>query len=125
MEIEFDPEKSAKNEKERGLPFELVRELDWTKARISRDNRHDYGEERLVAFVPKHGRLYFVCFCVRETTTRVISFRKAKKKEVTSYGKTPDAAPRPTSNAAPTSSSDASSTPASDRRRGRGPRTDR
>ena len=28
MEIEFDPEKSAKSAKERGLPFELTAELD-------------------------------------------------------------------------------------------------
>jgi len=116
MEIEFDPTKSAKNEEERSLPFELVRELEWGKARISRDDRRDYGEERFVAFVPKDGRLYVVCFCLREKTTRVISFRKANEKEVTSYGKIP-AAP-------PTSTSDASSTPTSDRRRGRGPRTD-
>jgi uncharacterized DUF497 family protein len=41
MEIEFDPAKSAKNEEERSLPFELVRELEWGKARISRDDRRD------------------------------------------------------------------------------------
>ncbi len=116
MEIEFDPAKSAKNEEERSLPFELVRELEWGKARISRDDRRDYGEERFVAFVPKDRRLYVVCFCLREKTTRVISFRKANEKEVTSYGKIPDAAPTSTPNTA--------STPTPDRRRGRGPRTD-
>jgi uncharacterized protein len=68
MEIEFDPKKSAKNAKERGLPFELVRGLEWAKARIVRDDRRDYGEERFLAFVPKNGRLYFVCFCPREGT---------------------------------------------------------
>ncbi len=45
-----------------------------------------------MAFVPKDRRLYVVCFCLREKTTRVISFRKANEKEVTSYGKIPDAA---------------------------------
>ena len=53
MEIEFDPKKSAKNEKERALPFQLVRELEWSEARITRDRRRDYGEERFLAFVPK------------------------------------------------------------------------
>ena len=52
MEIEFDPRKSAKDEKERALPFELVRELEWSEARITRDRRRDYGEERFLAFVP-------------------------------------------------------------------------
>jgi uncharacterized protein len=98
MEIEFDPKKSAKNEKERALPFELVGQLEWGKARISRDERRDYGEERFLAFVPKDGRLYVVCFCLREGTTRVISFRKANEKEVKSYDKIPGAAPTPTSN---------------------------
>ncbi len=112
MEIEFDPKKSAKNENERALPFGL--------ARISRDDRHDYGEERFVAFVPKNGRLYVVCFCLREKTTRVISFRKANEKEVTSYGKIPDAA----SAAPPASTFDAGPTLTSNRRRGRGSRTD-
>jgi uncharacterized protein len=121
MEIEFDPKKSAKNEEERSLPFEFVRELEWGKARISRDDRRDYGEERFVAFVPKDRRLYVVCFCLRETMTRVISFRRANEKEVISYDKTPDAA----SAAPPTSSSDAGAAPSSHRRRRRGPRTDR
>lgn len=91
MEIEFDPATSAKNEKERALPFELVRGLEWAKARVTRDERRDYGEERFLAFVPKDGRLYFVCFCLRAGRTRVISFRKANEKEVRSYGKIPDA----------------------------------
>ena len=80
MEIEFDPKKSAKNEKERALPFELVRELEWSEARITRDGRHDYGEERFLAFVPKGGRLYFVCFCLRAGTTRVISSARRTRK---------------------------------------------
>jgi uncharacterized DUF497 family protein len=33
VKIEFDPAKSAKNAKERGLPFELTAELDWRAAR--------------------------------------------------------------------------------------------
>ena len=46
MEIEFDPEKSAKNARERGLPFELAAELEWDKAYAFADDRRDYGEER-------------------------------------------------------------------------------
>jgi uncharacterized protein len=120
MEIEFDPGKSAGNEKARALPFELVRELEWAKARITRDDRRDYGEERFVAFVPKDGRLYVVCFCLRAGTTRVIGFREANEKEVKSYGKISQASLA----APPTPSSDAASAETSDRRRRRGPRTD-
>ena len=77
MEIEFDPIKSAKNARERALPFELVRELEWGKAPISRDERRDYGEERYLAFVPKGERSVFVYV---RGTTRVISFRRANEK---------------------------------------------
>ena len=118
MDIEFDPKKSARNEKERALPFERVSELDWGLARIARDARRDYGEERFLAFVPKGGRLYVVCFCLREGTTRVISFRKANEKEVKAYGKITDAAATSTAD----TPSDAAAAQAADRRRGRSPR---
>ena len=32
MKIEFDPAKNAKNIRERGLPFTLAAEFDWTTA---------------------------------------------------------------------------------------------
>jgi uncharacterized DUF497 family protein len=57
MEIEYDPAKSAKNAKERGLPFDLAAELEWRKAVISVDDRFMYGEERRIAFAPMRGRL--------------------------------------------------------------------
>jgi hypothetical protein len=66
MEIEFDPEKSAKNEKERALSFELVRGLEWAKARIARDERRDYGEERFLALSQRmDGCISSVFVCVR------------------------------------------------------------
>ena len=34
MQIEYDPAKSAKNAEERGLPFELAKELDWSAGQI-------------------------------------------------------------------------------------------
>ena len=66
MEIEFDPEKSAKNEKESALPFELVRELEWAKARITHDDRIDYGEERFWrSFQRMGGFILSVFVCVK------------------------------------------------------------
>ena len=79
MEIEFDPVKSAKNAKERGLPFELAAEIEWRKAVISIDDRFMYGEERRIAFAPMRGRLYAVCYVLRGKKRRIISFRKANK----------------------------------------------
>jgi uncharacterized protein len=90
VKIEFDPAKSAKNASQRGLPFELAAELDWTTARVRPDERREYGEERYLALVPMSGRLYAVCYCVRGDARRIISFRKANKREEQAYAKTFD-----------------------------------
>ena len=47
MRIEFDPAKNAKNIRERGLPFTLADEFDWTTAMIAPSSRH--GEARFFA----------------------------------------------------------------------------
>jgi uncharacterized DUF497 family protein len=39
VEIEFDPAKNAKNVRERGLPFTLAEEFDWTTAMITPSSR--------------------------------------------------------------------------------------
>jgi uncharacterized DUF497 family protein len=88
VKIEFDPAKSARNAAQRRLPFELAAELDWSAARVRPDERRDYGEERYFALVPMFGRLYAVCYCVRVDARRIISFRKANKREEQAYAKT-------------------------------------
>lgn len=85
MDIEFDPAKSERNERERGLPFEMVADLEWENALIGDDDRMEYGEERKVALVPLKGRVYVICYTLREDVRRVISFRKANKREVKIY----------------------------------------
>jgi uncharacterized protein len=47
MKIDFDPAKNAKNIRERGLPFTLAAEFDWTTAMIVPSSRH--GEARFFA----------------------------------------------------------------------------
>lgn len=86
MKIEFDPEKSARNTKERGLPFELAGEaFEWSGAHVVEDARHDYGEKRLLAFAPMRGRLHVVCYCIRGGARRIISFRRANAREEKFY----------------------------------------
>lgn len=85
MEIEFDPNKSAKNDKERGLPFERATELEWDRALAFADDRRDYGEQRIVVLAPMQGRLYVVCYVMRGRVRRIISFRKANKQEERAY----------------------------------------
>ena len=81
MGIEFDPAKSARNDKERGLLFERAAELECDRALALADDRRDYGEKRIIALAPMHGRLHVVCYVVRGHSCRIISVRKADMRE--------------------------------------------
>ena len=87
MELEFDSDKSAKNARERGLPFELAAELEWQRAVGFVDDRFMYGEERLIPFASLRGRLCAVCYVLRGQVRRIISLRKANKREERLYAK--------------------------------------
>lgn len=87
-EITFDPAKDEANTRERGLPFSLVKdEFDWASALIGEDLREDYGEKRFEAIGYVGQRLHVVVYAHRAETVRVISFRKANKREVGRYAK--------------------------------------
>ena len=87
MKIEFDPAKSERNARERGLPFELAENFDWERAEYREDARFPYPERRMIAVGYLGKRLHFVCFTTRGETIRVISFRKANNKEIRDYEK--------------------------------------
>ena len=87
MKIEFDPAKSEKNARERGLPFELVEGLDWESAVFSENARFPYSETRFTALGFIGQRLHVVCFTPVPGSIRVISFRKANDREVRRYEK--------------------------------------
>ncbi len=55
------------------------------RAVVSIDDRFMYGEERLIAFAPMRGRLYAVCYVRRGRVRRIVSFRKANKREERLY----------------------------------------
>lgn len=85
MEIEFDPNKSAKNVADRGLPFSMVADFDWTCALVAQDGRKPYGEDRFIALGFIGQRLYVVAYTLRNGRARIISFRKANDREVKQY----------------------------------------
>lgn len=87
MKIEFDPKKSARNEKERSLPFALASDLEWDTAHIEEDTRKPYPELRLVAYAYLRRRMHVCCFTPIAGGIRVISFRKANKREEKLYAK--------------------------------------
>lgn len=85
MKIEFDPSKSGRNAEERGLPFSMVAELDWSSAQAVEDTRKPYPERRFVVVGFIGRRLHVVCFTPIGGGIRVISFRKANDREVRRY----------------------------------------
>lgn len=80
MKIEFDPEKSNKNDHERGLPFDLAADFDWETALYSEDMRHTYSEKRFIALGYLEERLHVLCFTPIQGGVRIISFRKANSR---------------------------------------------
>ena len=86
MRIEFDPNKSMDNERQRGLPFTLVSGFDWDGALVAEDLRGPYPERRFQATGMIAYRLYVVIFTPLADGIRVISFRKANFREVKRHG---------------------------------------
>ena len=85
MKIEFDSVKNAKNIKERDLSFELTANLDWASSITYEDIRKTYSERRFITLARLDGRLHVVCYALITDGIRVISFRKANKREERSY----------------------------------------
>jgi uncharacterized protein len=84
VKIEFDPAKNAENIAKHGLSFDDVVMLDWDNALVIEDARFDYNETRYMALAA-NGRVYSVAFTLRGDVMRVISFRKANKREERKY----------------------------------------
>ena len=85
MGITYDPAKNERNIRERGLSFERAADFDFQTALIADYSRH--GEMRRVAVGYLDKRLHLLCYIPLPDGIRVISFRKANKREAKLYGK--------------------------------------
>jgi len=85
VRFDFDPNKDRLNREKHGLSLSLARELDWDAALLWIDDRQDYGETRVLALAPKTEILYYVAFVDREDVRRIISLRRANRREVKRY----------------------------------------
>jgi uncharacterized DUF497 family protein len=85
MYIEFDPVKDVANQKKHGVSLSVAGELDWEAALLWIDDRFEYGEMRMIALAPKTEILYYVAFVDRGEARRVISLRRANRREVKHY----------------------------------------
>jgi uncharacterized DUF497 family protein len=85
VRIEYDPRKDLANQRKHGISLALARVLEWDDALVWIDERFDYGEIRMIALAPKTAILYFVPFVERGTSRRIISLRRANRREVKFY----------------------------------------
>jgi uncharacterized DUF497 family protein len=85
MNIDFDPTKNDRNIRERGLSFERAGDFDFAAAVVREDVRKAYPERRFIALGFLDGRLHVLCFTPIADGIRVISFRKANRREEKDY----------------------------------------
>ena len=85
MHFEWDAAKARINRTKHGVDFGLAEEFDFANAVIAIDDSEIYDEERLVAAGIIGVTVYVMVYVERDETVRVISLRRATKKEIASY----------------------------------------
>ena len=86
MEFEWDDAKSDACFAGRGFDFAYVAHafLDGDRI-VGLDRRWDYGEDRYRLLGAVEGRVYVVVYTMRGPAVRIISARKANRREVREY----------------------------------------
>jgi len=85
MNYEWNEQKRLANLAKHGVDFDEAINFNWSLAWVELDSRYDYNEQRFNALAPIDNRLYVMTFTRRDEAIRIISFRKANKREVTYY----------------------------------------
>lgn len=85
MIVEFDSAKDIANKKKHGISLSVANELNWEAALVWVDGRYEYNETRMIALAPKTNILYYVAFVDRGEALRIISARRANRREVKHY----------------------------------------
>jgi uncharacterized protein len=79
---DWEETKRAKNLANQGVDFALIEAFDWEQAIIEKDERRDYAEDRYRALGYIGNRLHSAVFTILQGNIRLISLRKANKREV-------------------------------------------
>ncbi len=82
MEFEWDQAKHALTVQERGIGFDSASRIFQGRVVMWKDDRHDYGEARFRAVGEMEGAILHVVFTWRGVARRIISVRRANRKEV-------------------------------------------
>ena len=77
----WDEAKRRKTLNTRGLDFADMARFDWDNALTAEDNFSDSGERRFISIGYLSNLLVVTAWCYRNDSTRIISLRRATKKE--------------------------------------------
>lgn len=86
MDFDWDPKKSDANRTKHGIDFETAKELWQDENRVEIRAPHPV-EDRTIVIARLHQKLWTGIYTVRGATIRIISGRRARKKEVALYEK--------------------------------------
>lgn len=78
---DWDPDKAKANLNKHGVAFEAVYGFNWAEAIEAEDTRYDYGEVRMQALGKIGNRYHVLVYAQRGNTLRIISLRKANRRE--------------------------------------------
>jgi uncharacterized DUF497 family protein len=87
MKYEWDENKRVANLAKHEVDFRDAENFDWSSAIETVDNRFNYSEERWVALGFIDNRLHVLTYTMRGENIRLISLRKANKRESEHYEK--------------------------------------
>jgi uncharacterized DUF497 family protein len=88
IEFEWDYKKNLSNLEKHKLPFELAKYVfeDKNFQRFV-DDKKEYNEIRYIGFGQLENNLFCVSYTIRKYKIRIISFRKARQRELDKYSK--------------------------------------
>jgi len=86
MKFEWDVNKSIANTKKHGIDFETAKNIWLDENRVEIHAPHPV-EDRSIILGKHHSRLWAAVYTVRDDAIRIISARRARKKETELYEK--------------------------------------
>jgi hypothetical protein len=85
MKYEWDENKRVANLAKHGVDFIDAEDFDWSSAIETIDDRFNYIEDRWIALGFIDSRLHVLIYTMRGENIRLISLRKANKREKDYY----------------------------------------
>ena len=86
MEFEWDENKNKSNQEKHGIDFKDAKEVFKDEnSKVLQDLRKDYGEIRWRIIGKIYGSIISVIYTMRDKAVRIISARKASRKERGEY----------------------------------------